>query len=384
MFCYKCGNQLGEKARFCARCGTPVRTRATAQSQPQPQPQQKPQPQMQSQPQPQSQPKSQPQTVAPAPQPIPRVDAPKQTIKEPAIQQVKQEKKQDPKSAPSIDKPTSLKFRAPKVSGEAVLGELNKKATNTVTGAISGPGQVLTSGFKQFFSNIFSVIKKPKVIIPSILIALIYSTIWIILNILQESGNDSQFLRILSFLTCANGGMSGGFFGGLGGIIGKGVFIGGIITVVCHLIQKKGSTKRSFGETLKGSFGVSKDTLGVYFTGIGIALLFYLFLTGGATGLSCLCGIAAMIITARAALNNGFRARFISSITAKTKNASGKEGAGLMRGFTVGYAASAIIGLITGIRIIHVILAVGFLIAGSVFIVLQLAGVIKTQKVVNA
>ena len=37
---------------------------------------------------------------------------------------------------------------------EALLGELNKKAANSATGAISGPGQVLASGFKQFFANI--------------------------------------------------------------------------------------------------------------------------------------------------------------------------------------------------------------------------------------
>ena len=387
MFCTKCGSLLKENARFCTKCGAPVRTVPT----PQPEPKviiPKPEPQVII---PQPEPKvvvSQPEPQVVVSQPEPQIEESKQTVEEPVEQpqQIKQEQKPDdskPQPASSDTKPEIFKFRAPKVNGEAVLGELKHKASRAVSGSASGPGEVLTSGFKQFFTNILAFFKNPKVMIPSILVALIYPIIWMILNILQANGINPWPLKFLSFLTCANGGMSGGIFGGFGGIIGKGVFIAGIVTLIGLLFRKKGSTKRSFGEILKGSFGVSRDTLGVYFTGIGIALLFYLFLTGGATRISCLCGIAAMIIAARAALNNGFRARILNSLTSKVKNATGQAGAGLMRGFTVGYAASAILGLITGTRIIPVILAIHFLIAGAVFIILQLVGVIKPKKAVN-
>ena len=371
MFCTKCGNQLRENAKFCNKCGAPARTTHTSQSgpavaAPKPEPAvaaPKPEPAV-------AAPKPEPAVAAPKPQPVVATTKPEPAMAAP---------KPEPQTVSSEPGGEIFKFKAPKVKGEAVLGELKNKAAQA-TGSVSNPGQVITSGFKQFFANLLAFFKNPLTLIPTILVVLVYPAIWMVLNILQANGINPWPLKILSFLTCANGGMSGGFIGGLGGIIGKGVFIAGIVTLICSVFRKKGRNRRSFGEILKGSFGVSKNTLGVYFTGIGIALLFYLFLTGGATRISSLCGIGAMIIAASAALNNGFRSRFINSLTSKMKYSTGQAGAGLMRGFTVGYTVSAILGFISGLRIIHVIFGIQFLIAGMIFIVLQLTGVIKPKN----
>lgn len=428
MFCTKCGNQLRENARFCPKCGAPVRAaqppvavaaapapkpaaaqapQTAAVQTPQPAAVQTPQPAAVQAPQPAPVQAPQP-AAAQAPQPA-AVHAPaspvtpvepakteqtasevktevKQEVKVETTQEVnagvKQEAKadikQEAKQEEKQDAKDIFRFRAPNVKGEAVLGELKRAAASNAEGL--GPGQVIISSFKSFFTSLVAFVKNPLVLIPSLLFTLALPAFWMLLNILQANGINPWPLKFLSFLSCANGGMSGGIFGGFGGIIGKGVFVAGIVTLISLIFRKKGSTKRSFGEILKGSFGVSRETLGVYFTGIGIAFLLYLFITGGATRISALCGIAAMIITATSALNNGFTVRFINSLTAKGKHSTGQAGAGLMRGFTVGYAVSAILGFITGTRIIPVILAIHFLIAGAVFIILQITGVIKPKK----
>lgn len=359
MFCTKCGNQLIENARFCTKCGAPVRSKATAPAQPEPGPA--------------------PAPGVPDPMPNPAAAAEKTTAPE---KQPAESKPATAETKPDATetKPEIFKFHAPKAKGEAVLGTLKQKVSGAASDVIPGPGKEIVSSVKNFFTSLGAFFKNPLLMIPTVLFTLIIPGIWMLLNILQANGINPWPLKILSFLSCANGGMSGGFFGGFGGIIGKGVFVAGVVTLFSMIFRKKSSSKRSFGEMLKGSFGVNRDTLGVYFTGIGIALLLYLFITGGATRISALCGIAAMVISATSALNNGFSVRIINSITSHGKNSAGPAGAGLMRGFAVGYAASAIFGIITGTRIIPVILALHFLFAGVVLVILTLVGVIKPKQ----
>ncbi|MCR4813522.1 MAG: zinc-ribbon domain-containing protein [Lachnospiraceae bacterium] len=384
MFCTKCGNQLKENARFCTKCGAPVRSKATAPAQPEP----GPAPAVNATPDPAPVQSVQPTQTVPDPAPAPAVPDPMPNPAAAAEKTTAPEKQPaeskhataETKPDAAETKPEIFKFHAPKAKGEAVLGTLKQKVSGAASDVIPGPGKEIVSSIKNYFTSLGAFFKNPLLMIPTLLFTLIIPGFWMLLNILQANGINPWPLKILSFLSCANGGMSGGIFGGFGGIIGKGVFVAGVVTLFSLIFRKKGGSKRSFGEILKGSFGVNRETLGVYFTGIGIAFLLYLFLTGGATRISALCGFAAMIITATSALNNGFVARLVNSVTAKGKHATGQAGAGLMRGFTVGYAASAILGFITGTRIIPVILAIHFLIAGAVFIILQLTGVIKPKK----
>ena len=415
MFCTKCGSQLKETARFCTKCGAPVRSKVAASAPPvQTAPSPAPAAATPSGPAPVQniQPAQTAPSLAPAivsqetAQPVPNlpeqqpqpvtdnqpatVTEEKKPVVEKKIETEKQPAEKEPaaaKSKPAGEekmtssaktKPEIFKFRAPKVNGEAVLGTLNRNGS--ASNVIPGPGKEIVSSVKNFFTSLGAFFKNPLLMIPTVLFTLIIPGIWMLLNILQANGINPWPLKILSFLSCANGGMSGGFFGGFGGIIGKGVFVAGVVTLFSMIFRKKGSSKRSFGEMLKGSFGVNRDTLGVYFTGIGIALLLYLFITGGATRISALCGVAAMVIAATSALNNGFLVRIINSITSHGKNSAGPAGAGLMRGFAAGYAASAILGIITGTRIIPVILALHFLFAGVILVVLTLVGVIKPKQ----
>lgn len=322
MFCPKCGNKLPNNAKFCDKCGNPVGSVPNNQSV--------------------------------------NNQTPAQT---PPVQSTV-------KRAPE---PQAFQFSALNVSGEAAYGAIGNTAMSAVSNAIPGPGKLIGTSVKQFFTSIGAAFKDPKRLIPAFVLAVV----WLVLNILQSCGINPVPTRILSFLTFANGGMSGGFFGAVGGIIGKGIFAGALVSLI-GLFSRKGGVKRSFGETLKGAFGVSLNTLWAYLTGIGAAMLLYLFISGGATRISFMGGIAASFLAARAALNNGFLRQLLGSFT-KRKSPSDPNVQGLIRGLSVGFAASAFIGL-SNINLILIIIGSLLLVGGIVMMILQATGVVKLGK----
>ena len=322
MFCPKCGNKLPDNAKFCDKCGNPVGSVPNNQS-------------------------VNNQTSAQTP-PV------QSTVKR----------------APE---PQAFRFSALNVSGEAAYGAIGNTAMSAVSNAIPGPGKQIGTSVKQFFTSIGVAFKDPKRLIPAFVLAVV----WLTLNILQACGINPIPTKILSFFTFANGRMSGGVIGAIGGILGKGIFAGALVSLI-GLFTRKGGAKRSFGETLKGAFGVSLDTLWAYLCGIGTAMLLYLFISGGATRISFMGGIAASFLAARAALNSGFLRRLLGSFT-KSKNASSSNVSGLVRGMSVGFAASAFIGL-SNINLILIVTGSMLLVGGVVMMILQATGVVKLGK----
>lgn len=270
-------------------------------------------------------------------------------------------------------------FSAALQPGEAAYGTLGTEVMNAVTEVIPGPWKVLISGIKQFFGSLKAAIKHPVSLIPAAILAIL----WLVLNLLQVNENDSSLVQVLSFLTFANGGMSGGILGFVGGIIGKGLFAGAVTTVLYAILRKRGGTKRSFKETILGTFGVTLPTLGAYLVGIGAAMFFYLFISGGATKMAFMGGLAAAYLAASAALNNGFLKRFFESFVYKGKAKTGPSISALIRGLTIGFTLAAFIGL-TGIKLILIILGAALLIGGIVLMILQKIGILKLGKEVEA
>ena len=321
MFCPKCGRQLPDGAKFCDRCGHAF---AAAPKEPSPAPEHQ----------------------APGPQP------------------------QQPAPEPKI-----FNFAASGGAGEAVLGSIGGAATAAAAQAVPGLGRVIGGGFRSFFKSVGSFFKEPKKMIPVFALA----GVWLILNILQACGIDPIPTKILSFLTFAKGGTSGGFIGALGGVLGKGLFAGAVVSLIGLFTRGKGGEKRSFGQTFKGAFGVSLDTLWVYLCGIGAAMLVYLFISGGATRVSFMGGAAASFLAARAAMGNGFLKRLVSSITSKGKEKAGPGAAGFIRGLSVGFAAAALIGL-SNVNLILIITGSLLTVGGAVMTILQATGVVKIGK----
>ena len=276
-------------------------------------------------------------------------------------------------SARTASESQAFRFSALNVSGEAAYGAIGNTAMSAVSNAIPGPGKLIGTSVKQFFTSIGAAFKDPKRLIPAITLAVV----WLTLNILQACGINPIPAQILSFLTFSNGGMSGGVIGAIGGILGKGIFAGALVSLI-GLFTRKGGAKLSFGETLKGAFGISLDTLWAYLTGIGAAMLLYLFISGGATRISFMGGIAAAFLSARAALSGGFLQKLFGSFT-NSKSPSNPNVSGIIRGLSVGFATSAFIGL-SNINLILIITGSVLLVGGIVMMILQATGVVKLGK----
>ncbi len=293
---------------------------------------------------------------------------------------------------------------APALRGESLIGS-SIPASGTVAkaaSAVTGFGQLISGGFKNLFRNIGSIFKEPKKLIP--LIAVV--TVWLIINIMNGAGFNPLPVKALSFLTFASGGTTGGILGFLGGLFGKAAFAGALVSLIGMIGKKKTAAdgtkeKRSFGDTLKKSFGVNLSTLFPYLTGIGVALLAFLFISGGNTRMAFMAGTSCSYLTARSVLNNGLLKKLLLSVFAKkSKSADNiqKDGSensktissrsrnlieGFMRGTAAGFAASSVIGL-TGIKLIPVILGSLLIVGGGVMLILQATGAVKFGKEAEA
>ncbi|MBR1867286.1 MAG: hypothetical protein IJ800_01745 [Clostridia bacterium] len=128
--------------------------------------------------------------------------------------------------------------------------------------------------------------------------------------------------------------------------------------------------------TLKKSFGVSLETVWAYIVGIGIAFLFYLFISGGAVRFAFMGGLAASYLAAKAAIKRGFLQKlsecFLSLFTrGKTKSSPNIQG--LIRGLSAGFIAASLFGLI-GVWLVHLIAV------GITLVILKSKFVIKIVK----
>ena len=186
-------------------------------------------------------------------------------------------------------------------------------------------------------------------------------------------------MKIASFLTFAEGGLHDGWAGAVGGILGKTVFAGALMSFFSLFTRKEKGAKRSIGETFKGAFGFTNETLWAWLTGIGAAMLLYLFFSGGETKMSFMVGIAGAFLAARSALNNGFLRQLLSSFSSKGKTQAGPNAGGLVRGLSVGFILASLTGL-SGIPLILIIAGGVLFVGGIVLMILQATGVVKIGK----
>ena len=326
MFCSSCGKKLPDGAAFCDKCGKPTgpaeEKRGALWDGPQN------------------------ENAAPAP------------------------KSADPERSPAvIAEPEDGVFEAPEASGESPLGFMTGILSEASDELIPGPAGAIGGGIKTLFSNIGAAFKDPKRLIP----AFILCVVWIVLNILKASGKEPVPVKILELLTFANGGTGGGVMRIIGGLLGKSLFAGALVSLLSG--NKAGGERLS----LKDSFGFTPDVLFPYLMGAGAALLIFLFISGGAPRMAFMGGIAASYLAARAAVKEGFLKKLTGSFASKGKPEAGPGAAGFIKGLASGFALSALIGLV---NVKQIILIAGLVLAtgGAILTILRAAGVIKLGK----
>lgn len=271
---------------------------------------------------------------------------------------------------------------------KAVLGSF-KVAADSSTGEVAaftmkaglplenlGVLKTISGGIKQFLSSIKFGFKDWKRLIP----ASVLFVFWLTLGIMQSSGFNPFPVKMLAFLTFAEAGMKGGFFGAIGGIIGRGIFAGAITSFVLTITRKNKGENGSFMQKIKGAFGFSLETLFPWIFGIGFAIIFLLIMSGGLISrYSFMGGIAAAFLAGKAAINNGFLQQLTGAISAKFKCGKTENGSGFIRGLTSGFVLAAFLGLFN-INTILLIIGLVLLVVGLVLTILQKTGVIKFKK----
>lgn len=134
-----------------------------------------------------------------------------------------------------------------------------------------------TSYIAGYIRQSLAVLKNPRQLLPTFVLGLV----WLVLALLGSLGINPLPVRILSFLTFAQGGMFGGVLGAVGGIIGKVAVAAFLNAAIVPLFQKKAPFS-GIGGGIKGFFGSlavkSLAALSPLSGGVGLSLLLYAFM----------------------------------------------------------------------------------------------------------
>lgn len=152
---------------------------------------------------------------------------------------------------------------------------------------------------KQYLKQSLQVFKHPKQMLPIIIL----TVVWIALGILQIKLKENLPMKVLNFLTYAQGGLYGGIFGAIGGILGKVVVAAFVNALIVPLFMGKKPFAQMAGgwkELLQNIGFQSKSAVAPLLKGFGAALLIYILFNATARLENSMAGIMAAVSLALA------------------------------------------------------------------------------------
>lgn len=187
-----------------------------------------------------------------------------------------------------VSRTAPSKTAASVVKGVMTAAEISKIAPEQKK---VGPVNYIAGYIRQSLA----VLKNPRQMLPTIVLGLV----WLVLALLGSFGINPLPVRILSFLTFAQGGMFGGVLSAVGGIVGKVVVAAFLNATIVPLFQKKAPFSE-IGGGIKGFFGSlavkSMDALSPLLGGIGLSLLLYTFMNSTQSLQNSVVGIIAFVM----------------------------------------------------------------------------------------
>ena len=166
-------------------------------------------------------------------------------------------------------------------------------------GKLPGPLVLIEESVRAGQDSLRQLLKTPKRLIPM----LVLGVLWLILSILPALGINPLPVRLLSFLTFAQGGMYGGVWGAAGGILGKAVFAYFVSALILPLFSGKNPFE-GMGKGLKGfASGLAVRSVAAasqLMFGVGLALVVFNFLTGNASAVNGMAGVVGFVLALRA------------------------------------------------------------------------------------
>ena len=148
---------------------------------------------------------------------------------------------------------------------------------------------------REYIKESLKVLKNPKQMIPTIVLGIV----WLVLALLTSFGINPLPVRILSFLTFAQGGMFGGVLGAVGGILGKVVVAAFLNAAIVPLFQKKAPFS-GIGGGIKGFFNglalKSITAVAPLLGGLGVTFSLYACMNSAQSLQNTMVGIIAFVI----------------------------------------------------------------------------------------
>lgn len=227
-------------------------------------------------------------------------------------------------------------------AGEFALGDFD--VAGKLLSSVGGQAEEIISPIKaifgtigSFFKGLFSLFGKPK----NLIIAIIMIVLWVVLGILQ--GNPSEPVKILSWLTFAQGGLDrNGITGLVGGILGKGTVAAALGSLFTGGIP---NFFKGIGSALKGT-GEKRSIVSLVIGAVLGTVLYFAF-TGPelASKATAMAGIAGAVLSLESiGRKEGPLYSLAQSLTSKVQDGvrtvqSGKAQS-LLSGLFLGFAAA--------------------------------------------
>lgn len=157
---------------------------------------------------------------------------------------------------------------------------------------------------KHYIGQSLSVLRQPKQLLPT----MVLGVIWIVLGIMAAKAPLVMPLKVVSFLTFAQGGLYGGVAGAVGGIVGKVIIAAFLNAMIVPLFQKKAPFS-GVGGGIKGLFqGAAINGLrsaSPLIISVGVALVVYSLLNINQMGHNSMVGIVAVVMLLKNIGNRG-------------------------------------------------------------------------------
>lgn len=216
-------------------------------------------------------------------------------------------------------------------------------------------GERLFTALKSGISRLISGFKKALRDKKRLVLVITLVIIWLLVNLLAALNIFPLPVRLLSWLTAAQGSL-------IGGTIGKGL----VAAMLAQFIADQGmlqTVKRGLGQ-LGGMTKGMRGAVGPLFVGIAVALIASNLMMSSHLQNTMVC-IAAFLLSAKALAHHGFLRKFIKALLPKAQNATLTT---LMRGWTLGFSLFVAISFLPGGGNGYV-LGILLLIAGGIVIV---------------
>lgn len=157
---------------------------------------------------------------------------------------------------------------------------------------------------RQYLKQSLEVFRHPRLLLPSFIL----TVVWIVLGIVQIKVQDSLPVKVLNFLTYAQGGLYGGVIGAIGGILGK-VFVAACVNALLVPLFQGKKPLSGLGGGFKELFGTisfqSRAAVAPLLKGLGAALMIYALFNLTESFQNSLVGIVGAVALANAAGRKG-------------------------------------------------------------------------------